>query len=89
LLEDDARLGANSIVLGGAIIGEGAMIGAESVVRGRIPPYSVCIGNPAIVNKCRFDRDRLKILLIACRSQYSLEMILNEYDKNEHKNLFR
>jgi acetyltransferase-like isoleucine patch superfamily enzyme len=36
-------------VLRGADIGECCIIGANSVVRGQIPPYSIAVGSPARV----------------------------------------
>lgn len=50
---DYAWIGGNSIVLPGVTIGEGAVIGAGSVVTRDIPPYSVAVGNPAKVIKMR------------------------------------
>lgn len=49
VIEDDAWLGARVIVLRGAHIGRGAVVGANSVVTGTIPPYSVAVGSPARV----------------------------------------
>lgn len=42
-------LGAGTIVLPGAHIGDGAVIGAGSVVRGEIPAGTIAAGVPAIV----------------------------------------
>jgi maltose O-acetyltransferase len=42
----DAWLGAGVIVLDGVKIGEGAVIGAGSVVTKEIPPFVVAVGNP-------------------------------------------
>jgi carbonic anhydrase/acetyltransferase-like protein (isoleucine patch superfamily) len=50
-IEDDAWLGARVIVLRGAHIGRGAVIGANSVVTGTIPPGCVAVGSPARVIK--------------------------------------
>lgn len=44
-----AWIGQNSFILKGVTIGEGAIIGVNSVVMTDIPPYSVAIGNPARV----------------------------------------
>ena len=52
-IEDDCWLGINSVVLPGATIGKGAIIGANSVVTNDIPPYSVAVGAPARVIKQR------------------------------------
>lgn len=49
VIEDDAWLGARVIVLRGAHIGRGAVIGANSVVKGAIPPYTLAAGSPARV----------------------------------------
>jgi len=44
---DYSWIGANSVILHGADIGEGAVIAAGSVVTGIIPAYSVVAGVPA------------------------------------------
>jgi acetyltransferase-like isoleucine patch superfamily enzyme len=44
-----AWIGTNSFILKGVTIGEGAIIGVNSVVVSDIPPYSVAMGNPARV----------------------------------------
>jgi acetyltransferase-like isoleucine patch superfamily enzyme len=46
-------VGGKSIILPGVVIGEGAVIGAGSVVTKDIPPYCVAVGNPAKVIKQR------------------------------------
>lgn len=44
-----AWLGARSIILKGVTIGEGAVVGAGSVVTHDVPPYTIVAGNPARV----------------------------------------
>jgi maltose O-acetyltransferase len=51
VLEYDVWLGARVIVLKGVTIGQGAVIGAGSVVTRDIPPRSVAVGQPARVVK--------------------------------------
>ena len=53
IVEEDVWIGANVTLLPGFCIGRGANIGANAVVRSKIPPYSIVIGNPAkIVGFC-------------------------------------
>lgn len=49
VIEDDVWIGARVVVLRGSHIGRGAVIGANSVVKGRIPPFTVAAGMPARV----------------------------------------
>lgn len=48
---DNAWIGFNSIILAGVTIGEGAIVGAGSVVRQDVEPWTVVAGNPAILIK--------------------------------------
>ncbi len=56
-LETGAWAGARSLLLPGVQLGEGAVVGAGSVVSGRVPAYQVFSGNPAIFLKERRIRD--------------------------------
>nr|WP_321573709.1 acyltransferase [Nocardioides sp. Kera G14] len=49
VVNDKAWIGFNSIILAGVTIGEGAVIGAGSVVTRDVPPYTIVGGNPARV----------------------------------------
>ncbi len=42
-------IGFDCVVLPGAEIGEGSIVGARSVVSGNVPPFSLAAGNPARV----------------------------------------
>lgn len=53
IIEDDVWLGYNVIVLPGITIGKGSIVAAGSVVTKDIPPYSIAVGNPAVVIKKR------------------------------------
>lgn len=44
---DKAWIGFNSIILKGVTIGEGAIVGAGSVVTKDVPPWTIVGGNPA------------------------------------------
>ena len=47
LVKKGASLGANATILPGLTIGEGAMVGAGSVVTKNVPPGVTVVGNPA------------------------------------------
>lgn len=51
IIEDDAWIGMNCIVLKGVTIGEGAVVGAGSVVTKDVPAWTLVAGNPAKVIK--------------------------------------
>lgn len=42
-----ASIGANSTIIGGVTIGEGALVGAGSVVTKNVPKWTIVVGNPA------------------------------------------
>ena len=44
---EGAWVGAHSTLLSGAVIGRGAVIGANTLVNKEIPPYAVAVGSPA------------------------------------------
>jgi len=44
---DNSWIGARAILLAGARIGEGAIVGAAAVVDFEVPPFSIVAGNPA------------------------------------------
>ena len=46
-IKNKAWIGFNSIILKGVTIGEGAIVGAGSVVTKDVPPYTIVAGNPA------------------------------------------
>ena len=49
IVEDDAFVGARSIVLKGVHIGKAAVVGAGSVVTRDVPDYAIVAGNPATI----------------------------------------
>jgi virginiamycin A acetyltransferase len=46
VIEDDVWIGANSVILDGAVIRKGAVIAAGSCVRGEIEAYAIMAGMP-------------------------------------------
>lgn len=49
IVEDNVVIGANAVLIAGVRVGEGAVIGAGSVVTRDVPPYKVVYGVPARV----------------------------------------
>ena len=49
VVKKGASIGANATILPGLTIGEGAMVGAGSVVTKDVPPRTLVVGNPARV----------------------------------------
>ena len=60
---NDVWVGFRSLILSGVRIGDGAVIGARSIVTGDIPAYAVAIGSPAKVVKYRFDPETIAALV--------------------------
>ena len=47
LIKRGASIGSNATILCGVTVGEGAMVGAGSVVTRDVPPHTIVAGNPA------------------------------------------
>lgn len=60
---NDVWIGQNAVILPGVHIGDGAIIGASSVVGSDVEPYSVVAGNPAKMLHKRFDDEMIELLL--------------------------
>jgi len=71
-------LGHGCTILSGANIGDGTIIGAKSVVRGRVPPYTIVMGNPAIIVRYRFSEKIINRLLAIKWWDWPTEKIENE-----------
>ena len=58
--EQDVWIGARVIIVGNVTIGEGAVIGANSLVNRDIPPYTVAVGTPCAPRRRRFSDEQLR-----------------------------
>lgn len=63
IIGNDVWLGIESMILSGVTIGDGAVIGARTVVAKDVPPYAVCSGNPGCAVKMRFSDAVIEKLL--------------------------
>ena len=60
VLKGDNWIGANSTILKGVTVGEGAVVAAGSLVIKDVPPYAIVGGVPAKVIKYRFEGNELE-----------------------------
>lgn len=63
VIGNDVWIGQNAVILPGVHIGDGAIIGANSVVGGDVPPYAIVAGNPAKEIRKRFDDELIRLML--------------------------
>ncbi len=63
VIGSDVWIGQNAVILPGVHIGDGAVIGANSVVGSDIDPYTIVAGNPARVLWKRFDDELFDLML--------------------------
>ena len=91
IVEEDVWLGVSVTLLPGAHIGRGAIIGAGAVVRNFVPPYSIVIGNPAVVTGFKWSvagimRHEQALYPESERlSKETIEKYINEYKPNKQK----
>jgi acetyltransferase-like isoleucine patch superfamily enzyme len=60
---NDVFIAANSVVLSGVNVGDGAVVAAGSVVTHDVPPYAIVGGVPARILRYRFDEATIERLL--------------------------
>ena len=77
IIGNDVWIGTRAIILSNVRIGDGAVIGAGSVVTRDVPPYAIVAGAPARLLRYRFDEDKIKKLLEIAWWNWDLERILN------------
>jgi virginiamycin A acetyltransferase len=59
---NDVWIGDAATLLSGVRIGNGAVIGARSVVTKDVPPYAIAVGNPARIARLRFTPEQISAL---------------------------
>ena len=62
VIGNDVWIGQNALILPGTHIGDGAIIGANSVVGGNVGAYSIVAGNPAKEIRKRFDDELIGLM---------------------------
>lgn len=74
-------IGQDVLIKGGVTIGNGAVIGARSVVTKNVPPYAVVAGVPARVIKYRFEKEKIDYLQRLQWWDWDLQRIVKLLDK--------
>lgn len=78
IISDDVWIGYGSTILSGVAIGQGAIIGAKSIVTKDVPPYAIWAGNKVV--KYRFEENVIKELLKIDFSKINPEFIKENID---------
>lgn len=60
---NDVWIGNRALIMQGVTIGDGAVVGAGSIVTKDVEPYTIVAGNPARVIRKRFDDETVEKLL--------------------------
>ena len=63
IIGNDVWIGQNAVILPGVHVGDGAIIGANSVVGSDVAPYTIVVGNPAKELRKRFDEELIDLML--------------------------
>jgi len=75
VIGNDVWIGYEAVILSGVHIGDGAIIGACSLVTKDIPPYTIVGGPPAKEIRKRFDNESVEKLLALQWWNWSYERI--------------
>ncbi|HXE98643.1 MAG TPA: acyltransferase [Dongiaceae bacterium] len=81
IIEDDVWFGARVLILKGVTVGEGAIVGAGSIVTKDIPPYAIAVGSPCRPCKTRFTRELLQEHLAKVGSRLSVKDIIEAWKR--------
>jgi len=63
IVKNDVWIGSSASIMCGVTIGNGAVVGARSVVTTDVPDYAIVAGNPAKIYRYRFEEEIIKKLL--------------------------
>ena len=63
IIGNDVHVGTGVSFMGKIIVGDGAIVGANSVVTKNVEPYTIVAGNPARVIRKRFTDEQIDFLL--------------------------
>lgn len=75
IIGNDVWIGANTVILPGVRIGDGAIIAAGAVVTKDVEPYAIMGGVPAKTIKYRFTKEKIDLLELAKWWEWPVEKI--------------
>ncbi len=75
IIGNDVWIGEDALILSGVTVGDGAVIGARTVIAKDVEPYAVMVGNPARIIKKRFSDEIISQLLAIAWWNWSTEKI--------------
>ncbi len=78
VIEDDVWIGANAIILSGVKIGQGAIIGAGTVVAKNVPPYAIYVNGRVVAY--RFSEEIIEKAKKIDYSNISYQMIVDHIE---------
>jgi virginiamycin A acetyltransferase len=84
---NDVWIGYNAMIMAGVKIGDGAIIGTNSVVTKDVEPYAIVGGNPAKLIKKRFSEEEIKDLLEIKWWDWEIEKITRNVQNLTDKNV--
>jgi virginiamycin A acetyltransferase len=62
IIGNDCWLGREAVLMPGATLGNGVIVGTRSVVTGAVPDYAIVAGNPARIIRLRFSESEILLL---------------------------
>lgn len=74
IIGNDVWIGSEAMIMPGVTIGDGAVIGARSVITKNVEPYSIVVGNNHVV-RLRFEEEAVSMLLEIQWWDWSIEHI--------------
>jgi acetyltransferase-like isoleucine patch superfamily enzyme len=81
IIQNDVWIGSNVTILPSVKIGNGAIVGAGSVITKDVPDYAIVVGIPAKIVKYRFEEEQISILNQSAWWEWSDDRIKKFIDK--------
>lgn len=87
IIGNDVWIGTGATILNSIKIGDGAVIGANTIVTKDVPPYAIYVGNPGRIIGYRFEKEIINELLSVKWWDLSHENIKNWFEVFKEDNI--